>query len=212
MDSCRAWQFSLYGGEAISLQTWLCRHGSWIRKELSRVFSSQRNFMESQGEMSVYFKVTTTSPVQVCWRVLNLLRLTLGERGCTSQGQTFTSTTNEHSGWTHTGSGRTAASLKVFDYGDIICMHASSTRCLDSFCCSSLHHCVLCNLVSWPSLSLRRYQDGYILMHKVILSKLPTSLLTLGYAGFFLNFVEQNSHEIRFREEHMRRSRVIGAL
>lgn len=69
-------------------------------------------------------------------------------------------------------------------------------------------------------------------MHKVILSKLPTSLLTLidnwqsisfiscsllddsvfGYAGFFLNFVEQNSHEITFREEHMRRSRVIGAL
>lgn len=126
MDSCRAWQFSLYGGEAISLQTWLCRHGSWNRKELSRVFSSQRNFMESQGEMSMYFEVTTTSPVQVCRRVLNLLRLTLGERGCTSQGQRFTSTTNEHSGWTHAGSGRTAASLKVFDYGDIICMHASS--------------------------------------------------------------------------------------
>ena len=65
--------------------------------------------------------------------------------------------------------------LRVIDYEDIIYMHAASSTlcCLDSVYHSSLrfmpnslfciHHCVLYDLVSWSSLTLRRQQHCSVL-------------------------------------------------
>uniref|UniRef100_A0A0E9SRK3 Uncharacterized protein n=1 Tax=Anguilla anguilla TaxID=7936 RepID=A0A0E9SRK3_ANGAN len=66
---------------------------------------------------------------------------------------------------------------------------SSAFRCLDSVYHSSLHfisnslfcthHCVLYDLVSWSSLSLRRLQHWYIFIYKAILGKLPLYLCNL---------------------------------
>ena len=88
--------------------------------------------------------------------------------------------------------------LPVFDYGDIVYMHASSTvlKSLDTVYHSALrfitgdrfltHHCVLYGRVGWPSLAARREEHCLLFIYKALIGKLPLYLSSL------LNHVDSN--------------------
>lgn len=81
--------------------------------------------------------------------------------------------------------------MPVFDYGDTLYMHASSSllRPLDAVFHSALrfvtgdgfstHHCVLYDRVGWSSLSSRREQHCLLFIYKALIGKLPTYLMSL---------------------------------
>ena len=83
--------------------------------------------------------------------------------------------------------------LPIFDYGDILYMHASDSilKPLDAIYHSALrfitgarfrtHHCALYTSVEWSSLALRRTQHLTLFTYKALLGMLPlylTNLLT----------------------------------
>ena len=81
--------------------------------------------------------------------------------------------------------------LSVFDYGDIVYMHASSTvlKSLDAVYHSALrfitgdkyltHHCVLYEKVNWPSLAARREEHCLLFIYKALIGQLPLYLSSL---------------------------------
>lgn len=79
--------------------------------------------------------------------------------------------------------------LSVIDYGDLVCMHASSSwlRKLDSVyhaalcfvCGSHTHHCILYESLAWSSLHHRRKLHMYMFIVKVLLGKLPSYISNL---------------------------------
>lgn len=81
-----------------------------------------------------------------------------------------------------------ATFLPVLDYGDVVYQHAPSyiLASLDAVyhgalrfitnCKFSTHHCALYNIVSWPSLAVRRKMHWYLLIYKAILGFLPPYL------------------------------------
>ena len=81
--------------------------------------------------------------------------------------------------------------MSVFDYGDVLYMHASCTtlRPLEAVYHSALrfitgdgyltHHCTLYEKVGWPSLAVRREHHCLLFIYKALCGKLPLYLSSL---------------------------------
>ena len=104
--------------------------------------------------------------------------------------------------------------MSVFDYGDVLYMHASCTtlRPLEAVYHSALrfitgdsyltHHCVLYEKVGWPSLTARREHHCLLFIFKALCGKLPvylSSLLKLKVTG---HSTRAQAH-IRYTIPHM---------
>lgn len=89
--------------------------------------------------------------------------------------------------------------MSIFDYCDVICMHASATtlKPLDALYHRSLrfitgekfltHHCVLYQKVGWPPLAVRRQQHCLLFIYQALCGKLPnylSSLLTVNNLNY----------------------------